>query len=66
MEKVYEKVYGEINFIERRNLNVFIQMLGYSMYASNICLGHLQSGGWKQLDNYPNDFKVILTTANQG
>lgn len=63
-EKVYEVLYNsqpeeEINFVEVGDQNAFKQIIEFSKFSILMCVGHIKSEGWKQLEQYPNDFKVI-------
>lgn len=65
MERVYEIFYTndrseEINFVDLGDKNVFTQIQEYSKYSTDMCLGNLRSNGWKQLENYPDNFQVTL------
>lgn len=64
MDKVYDTIYNndqteEINFVDMGSQNVFDQISEFSKFSILMCDGHIASNGWKQLENYPNDFKVI-------
>lgn len=64
MERVYETFHTndrteEINFVDLGDTNVFDQIQEYAKYSTDMCLGNLRSEGWKQLENYPDNFKVI-------
>ncbi len=63
MEKVYNRVYStleekKIDFFEIGQINPFLQFLFLSDWVTSSCKGFVESDGWEQLKNYPNDFKV--------
>lgn len=64
LERVYESIYDEggpeINFIEIGQQNAWEQMNGFYDFSLGQCKGSVQSKGWKQLENYPPDFKVCI------
>lgn len=64
MEKVYENIYAsdgfDLNLFEMGSKNVLLQYLDTPPLVIEVCDGLLRSNGWKQLNNYPNGFKVII------
>lgn len=64
MEKVYQTIYNpdaeKINFVEMGDQNVYDWLSEFAGFSIATCVGHVTSDGWKQLENYPNDFKVFI------
>lgn len=62
MEKVYETVAAsddfELNIFEMGFKNIILQYFDTPELTIAVCDGLVQSNGWQQLNNYPNDFKV--------
>lgn len=64
MDQVYESIYNssdseEINYVEMGDKNPYDMIAEYAKFSTEMCVGQVKSNGWKQLENYPNDFKVI-------
>ncbi|KAG4075278.1 hypothetical protein HA402_003069 [Bradysia odoriphaga] len=65
MDRVYDSIYDndqgeELNFVDMGSQSALDQMAEYSKYTMLMCEGHVASSGWKQLENYPKDFKFDL------
>lgn len=62
MERVYINLYNssevEFNSIEIGTLNPFVQLVPNLLWAAKACEGFINSKGWQQLQNYPDNFKV--------
>lgn len=64
MDQVYEILYNsnhseEINFVEIGDQNPYDMITEFAKFSVDMCVGQVTSNGWKQLENYPNDFKVL-------
>lgn len=70
MEKVYESVEIsdslEINIFEIGVKNIILQYLDTPELMIAVCDGLTRSNGWRQLNSYPNDFKVKLLNRKSG
>lgn len=61
LDKVYDHLYnGDVKFdyIEIGESNPWTQFQGFYDFSQLSCKGAIHSSGWKQLQNYPDDFKV--------
>lgn len=70
MEKVYEILYNndhseEINFVDMGDQNAYDMIAEFAKFSIEMCVGQVTSNGWKELDNYPNDFKVIVNASKR-
>lgn len=64
MDQVYERLYNnnqseEINFVDMGDQNAFGMIAEFAEFSIRSCIGQVTSKGWTELENYPNDFKVI-------
>lgn len=63
MDQVYENLHNqneEKNYITLGNQNPYDTFVGFTKYSVDVCVGQVTSKGWKELENYPNDFRVII------
>lgn len=63
MEQVYEVLYNdneteEINFVDMGQQSAYAMVNEFAFFSIVMCEGQVTSKGWKELENYPNDFKV--------
>lgn len=62
LDKVYDRLYNtedvEFNYIEIGKVNPWLSMKPFYDFSLLSCEGAAMSSGWKQLQNYPDDFKV--------
>lgn len=58
-EHFYDPEHG-LNFIEYGRANAWQQMLAFQDFSLLVCEGITMSRGWKQLNAYPESFKVIF------
>lgn len=64
LENIYTEFYDEtlsdFDFIEYGNAPAWKQMKEMYDYSLVLCKVSIKSNGWKQLQNYPSDFKVPI------
>lgn len=62
LDKVYDRLYNsedvQFNYIEIGKVNPWVSIKAFYDFTMMSCEGSVISSGWKQLENYPNDFKV--------
>lgn len=59
---IYSKMGGgdaELDFFELGDMSILDQFNLYLQMSSEACVEIMNSNGYKQLLNYPNDFKVL-------
>ncbi len=69
MDRVYEAIYNpnetkEVNFVDMGHQSGFDTIAEFAYFSIVMCDGQVKSNGWKQLENYPNDFKVTKSHQN--
>lgn len=67
MDQVYDTIYNneameDVNFVDMGSQSVFSQIFEFAKFSTLMCDGHVTSSGWKQLENYPDDFKVTAVS----
>lgn len=65
MDQVYANAYNnnhseQVNFVDMGDENPYNTIAQLAQFSTEMCVGHVTSDGWEELDNYPNDFKVIM------
>ncbi|KAJ6644295.1 UDP-glycosyltransferase UGT5 [Pseudolycoriella hygida] len=65
MDQVYERLYNdveaeEINFIDMGDKDPYGLLTEFGQFSEIMCYGQVTSNGWKELENYPSDFKFDL------
>lgn len=71
MEQVYELLYNsneteeeEVNFVDMGLQGAYSMISELAEFSQVFCIGQIRSRGWKQLENYPDDFKVQCRTTD--
>lgn len=62
MERVYYDLYSnedeQYNYVEMGERPALEVVMEFSKMGVDVCTSHVSSNGWKQLENYPDNFKV--------
>lgn len=65
MDQVYDAIHSkEVNLVDMGDQNAFSLIAELAQFRTETCVGQVKSNGWKELENYPNDFKVKMIKTN--